>query len=148
LLRNRRLAAASLSRATPGRNYLPDYETGRLQSRLSIGRTGDGSSTRWAVYQGARRIHGGLPDAETASWARDLYYLDVAATDPRWEELGWKRVLGHGDCIDHDRARGNCATAVEYRGEPHSEPGRVPRCERHWLTVQATAPGRAGHSAD
>jgi hypothetical protein len=59
------------------------------------------------VYAGTRCIHSGLADAETASWARDLYYLDVVATDPRWDELGGKRMLGDRDCIDHGRARGN-----------------------------------------
>jgi hypothetical protein len=70
------------------------------QSELTIVRTGRGSIARWAVYFGGQRIHGELPDAATALWARDLYYLDVPATDRRWDEVGGKRPLVDRDCVD------------------------------------------------
>jgi hypothetical protein len=70
------------------------------QSKLTIVRTGRESIARWAVYFGGHRIHGDLPDAATALWARDLYHLDVPAIDRRWDEVGGKRFLGDRDRVN------------------------------------------------
>jgi hypothetical protein len=69
------------------------------QSDLTIGNTERGSAARWAVYFRGRCIHDGLPDAATALWARDLYYLDVPANDQRWDDVGGKRLLSDQDCV-------------------------------------------------
>jgi hypothetical protein len=73
-------------------------------SDLTIGSTGHGSAARWAVCFGGRRIHGDLPDAATALWARDLYYLDVPANDRRWDHVGGKRLLSDQDCVKNGHA--------------------------------------------
>jgi hypothetical protein len=69
------------------------------RSEFTIGLTRSGSIARWVVYFGGHRIHGDLPDAATALWARDLYYLDVPALDRRWDELGGKRLLDNRDRV-------------------------------------------------
>jgi hypothetical protein len=62
---------------------------------------------------------------------RDLYELDVPADDPRWDELGGKRLLSHADCLEHSVRQPRCGGAVEYRAASLFDP-RWPRCERHW----------------
>jgi hypothetical protein len=96
---------------------------------LKAGQTGDG---RWVVERDDRLIHGPQPDAATARWVLDLYTLDVLATDPRWDEVGGKRLLSHRDCVGHGGSESLCAGAVEYRGSLNPRGHRPPLCEMHW----------------
>jgi hypothetical protein len=94
----------------------------------------------WAVRFEAGRIHGHLPDAATARWVRDLYELDVRATDPRWNEVGGKQVLGFRDCRNNRSRGSHCAGIVEYR-EPVSRAGqRVPLCDKHFADRSTSRP--------
>src|SRR5437763_560043 len=100
-----------------------------LTADLTIKPMGGG---RWAVELMGDRVHGQLPDAVTAGWVRDLYALDVRATDPRWDEVGGKQVLGYRDCIQNRRPDSKCEGPVEYR-DPMGRAGRrLPFCEKHW----------------
>jgi hypothetical protein len=96
---------------------------------LRIGSEGSDSVARWGVYSGARCIHGTLPDADTARWVRDLYYLDTPARDARWDEVGGKRRLTPRDCTDN--REGTCVGVVEYRGDLQPGIGRLAWCQRH-----------------
>jgi hypothetical protein len=98
-------------------------------SELSISYTGSG---RWAVSLEGRLIHGPLPDAASARWVLDLYTLDVPATDPRWDEVGGKRLLSHRDCTKKGDVGSPCAGAVEYRDPLDPMGRRSPLCQKHW----------------
>jgi hypothetical protein len=86
----------------------------------------------WAIHQGELLIHADLPDAVTARWVLDLYTLDLPATDPRWNEVGGKRLLGHRDCVQNGNAASTCAGAVGYRVPLNPMGRRSALCEKHW----------------
>src|SRR5947207_12148430 len=96
---------------------------------LRIGKSGNG---RWVVQQDDRLIHGPQSDAATARWVLDLYSLDVLAIDPRWDEVGGKRLLSHRDCVRHGCSESPCAGAVEYGPSLNPMGSRSPLCEMHW----------------
>lgn len=98
-------------------------------SELSISNSRSG---RWLVHRRNLVIHGPLPDAGTARWVLDLYRLDLPATDPRWDEVGGKRLLGHRDCVHKVDADSPCAGAVEYRAPLDPMGRRLSLCEKHW----------------
>jgi hypothetical protein len=86
---------------------------------------------RWAVHMGSDRIHEPLLDAATAVWVRDLYDLDVRASDPRWDEVGGKQSLTHRDCSDNRGASSRCEGPVEYTDVPSRAGRPLPLCHKH-----------------
>lgn len=83
------------------------------------------------MYHDDGLIHGPWAHAATARWVLDLYSLNVPATDPRWEEVGGKRLLSHCDCVQNGDAESPCAGAVEHRASLDPAGRRLALCERH-----------------
>jgi hypothetical protein len=53
---------------------------------------------------------------------RDRYYLELPAVDPRRDEVGGKRLLGHPDSVKNDAAwRCACAGTVDRQGRYGSD---------------------------
>jgi hypothetical protein len=106
----------------------------RQRAEMAVFAITNSADGRWAVRLGPDRIHGPLRDAGTAGWVRDLYNLDVRATDPRWEEVGGKQLLTHRDCVDHRGASSRCEGRVDYRDSPSGPQRPIPLCRKHAAT--------------